>query len=62
MKVQVTVTVILVMLGTLIWQRNLAPGQKKAVSEGLVSYWSFDEETIEGKTVKDVLGVERWQN
>ena len=56
MKVQVTVTVILVMLGTLIWQRNSALGKKKAVSEGLVSYWSFDKETIEGETVKDVWG------
>ena len=55
-KIQVTVTLTLVMLGTLVWQRHTALGQKKAVSEGLVSYWSFDEETIEGKTVKDVWG------
>ena len=31
-------------------------GQKKAVSEGLVSYWSFDQETVVGRTVKDVWG------
>lgn len=56
MKIHVAVTLILVMLGTLVWQKHTALGQKKAVSEGLVSYWSFDQETVEGKTVKDVWG------
>ena len=57
MKIHVTVTLILVVLGTLVWQRHTALGQKKAVSEGLVSYWSFDQETVVGKTVKDVWGT-----
>ena len=33
---------------------NMAKAQ--VVTDGLVSYWSFDEDTIEGDTVKDVWG------
>ena len=46
MKVQVTVTVILVMLGTLIWQRNSALGKKKAVSEGLVIPFLYNDSAL----------------
>ena len=56
MKIHVAASLILVMLGTLVWRNDTALGRKKAVSEGLVSYWSFDQETVEGKTVKDVWG------
>ena len=44
------------MLGTLVWQTETALGQKKAVSEGLISYWSFDQDTVVGGTVKDIWG------
>ena len=57
MKTRVTATFVLVMLGVLAWQSPPAPGQKRAVSEGLVSYWSFNRETVNGKTVKDVWGT-----
>ena len=33
---------------------NMAKAQ--IVENGLISYWAFDEDTIEGKTVKDVWG------
>lgn len=33
---------------------NIAKAQ--IVTEGLVSYWSFDRDTIEGKTVEDICG------
>lgn len=56
MKTHVIVTLILAMLGTLVWQSHTALGRKRAVSEGLVSYWSFDEETVVGDTLKDVWG------
>ncbi|MDE0297094.1 MAG: LamG domain-containing protein [Candidatus Poribacteria bacterium] len=57
MKMQDTVTLMLVILGTLVWRIDAALGRERAVSEGLISYWSFDQETIEGKTVKDVWGA-----
>ena len=57
MKTHVAVTLVLIILGTLVWQTPTAPGRKRAVSEGLVSYWSFDQDTVVGKTVKDVWGT-----
>ena len=57
MKTHVAVTLVLVILGTLVWQTRTAPGRKRAVSEGLVSFWSFDQDTVVGKTVKDVWGT-----
>ncbi|MBC8235184.1 hypothetical protein H8E77_37035, partial [bacterium] len=30
--------------------------EAQAVKEGLVSYWTFDQADIKGKTVKDVWG------
>lgn len=57
MKTRVALTLILVMLVPLVWQTNTALGLKRAVSEGLVSFWSFDRDTVDGKTVKDVWGM-----
>ena len=37
------------------WQANPAVGQ--AVTDGLVSYWSFDEGTVQDDTVEDVWGA-----
>ena len=46
---------ILTVIATLAWGINTAQGQH-AVTEGLVSYWSFDSGTIEGTTAKDSWG------
>ena len=48
MKTRVALTLILGMLVTLVWQTHTALGLKRAVSEGLVSFWSFDQDTVEG--------------
>ena len=56
MKMNVTITLILMLIGTLVSGTHPALGQKRAISEGLVSYWSFDQETVVGKNVKDVWG------
>ncbi len=57
MKTRVPVILVLVMVATFVWQTPTAPGRNRAVSEGLVSYWSFDQETLVGKTLKDVWGA-----
>ena len=44
----------LVVLATLEWQSNTAGGQ--VVTDGLVSYWSFDKADIEGEIAEDVWG------
>jgi len=56
MRISITLTLILLLTGTLVWGTHTALGQTKAVSEGLVSYWSFDKETIVGKRVRDLQG------
>ncbi len=33
-----------------------APAQAQIVTDGLISYWTFDESDVEGMTVKDVWG------
>jgi len=43
-----------VFLVTMAWQTGIAFGQ--VVTDGLVSYWSFDESSIDGDTAKDVWG------
>ena len=50
-----TLILILTVIATLAWGINTAQGQH-AVTEGLVSYWSFDSGTIEGTTAKDSWG------
>jgi len=44
----------LTILSALAWQINAA-NAAKFITNGLVSYWSFDKETIEGNTVKDLV-------
>jgi hypothetical protein len=44
----------LVSLIGLVWCADLANGQ--VVTEGLISYWTFDKADIEGITVKDIFG------
>ena len=34
-----------------------APARQGVMTDGLVSYWSFNKETITGKTVKDIVGT-----
>ena len=49
-----TITSVLTTIATFFVYANVAKAQ--FVTEGLVSYWSFEAETIEGKTVRDVWG------
>ena len=49
-----TIALILTTIVTFFVYANVAKAQ--FVTEGLVSYWSFDGKTIEGKTVRDVWG------
>ena len=49
-----TIASVLTTIVTFFVYANVAKAQ--FVTEGLVSYWSFEAETIEGKTVRDVWG------
>ena len=49
-----TVASVLTTIVTFFVYANVAKAQ--FVTEGLVSYWSFEADTIEGKTVRDVWG------
>jgi len=46
---------IFVVIATLAWQIS-AIGQQRIVTDGLVSYWTFDRADTEGDTAKDVWG------
>ena len=45
---------ILVVLVTILTATNVA--QARVITDGLVSYWSFDKAEVAGQTVKDVFG------
>ena len=49
-----TIASVLTAIVSFLVYANVAKAQ--FVTEGLVSYWSFEAETIEGKTVRDVWG------
>ncbi len=49
-------TFIIVVIAILIMTTNLAEA-RQAVTDGLVSYWSFNKDTVAGKTVKDIFGA-----
>ena len=49
-----TIAYVLAVITTAFMYANMARAQY--VTEGLVSYWSFDKADIEGKTVKDIWG------
>lgn len=51
----VTVVFALVVVATSFWYTNAAEAQK-IITDGLVSFWTFDESDMEGDTVKDVWG------
>ena len=53
-KAALTTIFILTVLLTLAWQIGTAKG--RVVTDGLVSYWTFDKADIEGDTAKDVWG------
>jgi len=58
MKAKVTLVTIFVMtfLVTLAWQVDTANARAKIITDGLISYWTFDSSTINGTTVSDVIG------
>ncbi|MBD3180679.1 hypothetical protein GF312_00200 [Candidatus Poribacteria bacterium] len=53
MKTRTSLTIAFILL-IFAWQSNITEGQ--VVTDGLVSYWSFDESSIDGATAKDVWG------
>jgi len=53
-KAAFTTIFLLTVLLTLAWQTSTLKAE--IVTDGLVSYWSFDEDTIAGQTVKDSWG------
>lgn len=57
MKAKVTLATFFFMtvLSALAWQTNAA-NAAKFITKGLLSHWAFDEKTIEGDTVKDLVG------
>jgi len=53
-KAALTMALAVMVLAILAWQADTAKGQ--VVTDGLVSYWSFDRASTEGETAKDVWG------
>ena len=47
---------VLAVIATVIMATNLAEA-RQAITDGLVSYWSFNKDSIAGKTVKDIFGA-----
>ena len=47
---------VLAVIATVLMATNAAHA-RQAISDGLVSYWSFNKAAVEGKTVKDVFGA-----
>ena len=43
-------------IATVLMATNAAHA-RQAITDGLVSYWSFNKAAVEGKTVKDVFGA-----
>ena len=47
---------VLAVIATVIMATNLAEA-RQAITDGLVSYWSFNKDSIADKTVKDIFGA-----
>lgn len=52
MKITLVTIFTLAILTALVWQTDTAKSQ--VATEGLISYWSFDQATVEGDVVKDI--------
>ncbi|MFQ6113827.1 MAG: LamG domain-containing protein [bacterium] len=52
-EVLITIFVITVLV-TMLWQTDTARSQ--VVTDGLLSYWTFDKGDIDGETVRDIVG------
>ena len=53
-KITLVMALVVAVLVITAWQTGIA--ECEVVTDGLVSYWSFDRASIIGKTVKDVWG------
>ena len=49
-------TFVLAVIASVIMATNLAQA-RQAITDGLVSYWSFNKDSVAGKTVKDIFGT-----
>ncbi|MYK17029.1 LamG domain-containing protein, partial [Candidatus Poribacteria bacterium] len=47
---------VLAVIATVLTASNMAYA-RQAITDGLVSYWSFNKDTVTGKTVKDIFGA-----
>jgi hypothetical protein len=54
-KKTLIITFVLMVIGTAFWYTNTAKAQQ-FVTDGLVSFWTFDNSNVSGKTIKDVWG------
>jgi hypothetical protein len=46
---------ILAVMATVLTATNVAQA-RQAITDGLISYWSFNKADVDGKTVKDIFG------
>ena len=49
-------TFVLAIIATVLMAINVAQA-RQAVTDGLVSYWSFNKDSVTGKTVADIFGI-----
>ena len=49
-------TFVIAVIATVLLATNVAHA-RQAVTDGLVSYWSFNKDTVAGKTVEDIVGA-----
>ena len=49
-------TFVLAVIATVLMATNVALA-RQAITDGLVSYWSFNKDSVAGKTVEDIFGT-----
>jgi ABC-type thiamine transport system substrate-binding protein len=53
-KISMTTMLIMAVIVAILLTANVV--QAQVATDGLISYWSFDKNTVTGNTVKDVFG------
>jgi len=48
--------IVIAIIGVVLMATNVAHA-RQAITDGLVSYWSFNKDTVAGKTVEDIFGA-----
>ena len=47
---------VIAIVATVLMATNMAQA-RQAITDGLVSYWSFNKDSVAGETVKDIFGA-----